>query len=174
MKNLLAFVFALFTNLIVAQTTVFYVDVSGDVNRISLTERIQLDLSKNDDIIYFISNDNSPLIGKSAYKLNQDLSELTTIRPSSPISFKEVDTLLCLLQDVTMPLELCFYLDNQYALNEGIQNLIGRLLLSSGWQNRNGIKPNVKVKIYIQNWHELTENQLNKLSKNGTYEVIKY
>lgn len=174
MKRILSYLFILISNLIYAQSTFIYVDVSGDVNRTKLVDRVEYEISGTKDIIYFISNDNSPLIGKGMNNLNQDLTELGLIKPSMPASYKEVDTLLSVLNGAVMPINLSFYLDYEYAVNEGVQNLIGRLLLSSGWQNKNGLIADIKVRIYIQSREQLTQNQLNDLSKKGIYEVITY
>ena len=174
MKQILFYVFVLFSKLAFAQSTFIYVDVSGEVYRTHLVERLESELLRTKNVVYFISNDNTPLIGKSLNNLNQDLTELALIKPSMPSSYKEVDTLLSVLNEIVTPLHLSFYLDYQYAVNEGVQNLIGRLLLSSGWQNKNGVLSDVKVSIYIQSREELTQNQLNDLSKNGIYEIVTY
>ena len=174
MKHILFYVFVLFSNLAFAQSTFIYVDVSGEVNRTHLVEKLESELLRTKNVVYFISNDNTPLIGKGLNSLNQDLAELALIKPSMPSSYKEVDTLLSVLNGVVTPLDLSFYLDYQYALNEGVQNLIGRILLSSGWQNKNGLIADIKVRIYIQSREVLTLNQLNDLSNNGIYEIVTY
>lgn len=173
-KILISFIILVMSIQLSAQTTFIYVDVSGNVDRDLLKTELETKLSISNDLIYFISNDISPKIGTNLNSLNEHLNELSSIIPSIPISYKEVDTLLSILDDKRPPITLMFYLDYQYAKSGGIQNLIDRLLLSNGWLNKAGLNKAVLVKINLQRRENLNEKQINELSKNGIYEIIIY
>ncbi len=159
---------------LLAQTTFVYVDVSGNLDRDVLKSELKSKVNIPDEFIYFISNDNAPFIGNNYAKFLTDINELSMIKPSTPITFKEIDTLITYFDKLTTPIILSFYFDYQYAKSAGIQSLVERLLISNEWLNKNGLKKGVQVKLYFQQSEQLTHQQINEITNNGKYEVIIY
>jgi hypothetical protein len=172
---ILTLFFILFLNdLVSAQTTFIYVDVSGNLDRDLLKGELESKSQTIGELTYFISNDNTPVIGNTSSKLKNELKDLSTLKPSTPISYREVDTILSVLDVMQPPITLMFYFDYQYARSGGLQNLVERLLLSNGWMDKVGLKKGITVKLNFQKQENITDQQQWELSKNGKYEIIIY
>lgn len=173
-RTCLFLAFLCLSNCLIAQSTFIYIDVSGNIDRDVLKNELNIYTEKWDNTICFISNDNSPLIAKSLNEFKVILEELSTIKPSTPVSYNEIDTILTILDSVQAPIDLVFYLDCKYTLNGGLQNLIERLLLSNGWLSKDGIKSGVRLKLCFQKNDYLFNEYFNELSKSNIYEIYQY
>lgn len=173
-RTCLIFAFLFFSGHINAQNTFLYIDISGNIDRDVLKNELSLYTERWNNTICFISNDNAPLVGKSLNDFKVMLDGLSTIKPSTPISYNEIDTIITILDTTQLPLDLVFYLDFKYTQNGGLQNLVERLLLSNGWLNINGLKSGIRVKLYFQKNEYNLEQYFKELSKNSIYEIYQY
>jgi hypothetical protein len=174
MRSISLLILTILSTGLLAQTSFVYVDVSGNLDRDVLKSELKSKVNTTDEFLYFISNDNAPFISNSYAKLLTDINELSMIKPSTPITFKEIDTLITYFDKLTTSIILSFYFDYQYAKSAGIQSLVERLLISNEWLNKNGLKKGVQVKLYFQQSEQLTHQQINEITNNGKYEVIIY
>lgn len=170
----LVIAFLYLSNFVYAQSTFLYIDISGNIDRDVLKNELSLYTEKWNNTICFISNDNTPLVGKSLNEFKVMLEDLSTIKPSTPISYNEIDTIITILDTIQMPLDLVFFLDLKYTQNGGLQNLVERLLLSNGWLNKDGLKSGISVKLYFQKNDYNLEQYFKELSKNSIYEIYQY
>ncbi len=146
--------------------TIIYIDKSNTTNLDSLKKDATKLINNTDgDKILFISNDKTPLISNNKNDAIEALEQLGYIRPNSPNTFFEIDTLNNLLsnyEDNYKTFNFHFFLNPSQAINKKhIIFLIERLLLCNDLLN----KSNTKVGLHIEQSEILKKTYFDYFSK---------
>lgn len=166
----------------------------SDTKRLSLLEDKVTELIQGIDgeILFFMSNDNKPIVITEKDAVSNALDQMYNLRPSLPDFVEEIDSINSLFsahnfitglndQEVNNggQVNFHFFLNLEKAqLYRQDTKFIDQLLLTNRilFKNKNRVPANIKVNIYIDldGVDENSNSFISQLEKKGYYEVYTY